>query len=164
VRAEVRRALLAVAARLDGAGVPFALGGSGLLCALGLADDVADLDLMLQPTSRDALREAAGAWWRGLDASASERFASAFRARLDVGGIEVDAIGGFSLRRGARIVRLPFRQETWWTLDGVGVPLAPVEQWWLIYRGHKPDKADLLEPRVSPARRAALLRDIGEPG
>ena len=56
MRAPLEAALEAVALRLAAAGVPFLLGGSALLDALGLDVEVRDVDLMLRPEDRDGLR------------------------------------------------------------------------------------------------------------
>ena len=59
---ELAAALEAVALRLQAAGVPFLLGGSALLHALGLDVAVRDLDLVARPQDRGALETAAGDW------------------------------------------------------------------------------------------------------
>ena len=60
MRAPLEAALEAVALRLTAAGVPFLLGGSALLDALGLDVEVRDVDLMLRPEDRAASRRRAG--------------------------------------------------------------------------------------------------------
>jgi len=54
MRAPLEAALGAVAARLHAAGIPFLLGGSALLDALGLDVEVGDIDLMLRSGDRGA--------------------------------------------------------------------------------------------------------------
>ena len=53
MRAPLEAALEAVALRLAAHGVPFLLGGSALLDALGLDVEVGDVDLMLRPGDRE---------------------------------------------------------------------------------------------------------------
>ena len=55
-------ALEAVAARLAEHDVPFLLGGSALLYALGIDVAVRDLDLMLRAKDRERFEAAAGDW------------------------------------------------------------------------------------------------------
>jgi len=67
--------------------------------------------------------------------------ASAWKATLDVDGVEVEALGGLGFADGER---LPFRRQGTWR----GVPLAAPEVWWNVYRRYKPEKARMLEPLV----------------
>ena len=63
MRAPLEAALEAVALRLAAAGVPFLLGGSALLDALGLDVEVRDVDLMLRPEDRAAFEAACASGW-----------------------------------------------------------------------------------------------------
>ena len=149
---EAAAALQAVVARLD---VPVLLGGSGLLSALGLDVPVRDIDLVLRPGDRAAVE--ALPWWRSTTTETTELMRSAWKATLDVDGVEVDAIGGLAWRRDGRVVVMPFRAEGEWH----GVPLAPAAHWLLLYEAYKPDKAALLAPLVAPERRVAALEELG---
>ncbi len=69
---------------------------------------------------------------------------SAWKATLDVGGVEVEGLGGLGVRRRAggpvpRRGHPPLRARR-------GPALRP-EVWWALYRAYKPEKAALLEPR-----------------
>jgi hypothetical protein len=141
VSPEVAAALEAVALRLREAGIPFLLGGSGLLHALGADVDVGDLDLVLRPEDHDALRDAAGAWWRGSTTEPTPLFRSAWKASLDVDGVEVEALGGLAWADGDRVARMPFRAEGTWRCGAAEVPLAPAGSWLELYRLYRPDRA-----------------------
>jgi hypothetical protein len=163
VRPAVEHALASVARCLHAADIPFALGGSGLLAAHGLIDDVRDLDLMLPPGTLTALCAAvADGWWHGVDRDPHPLYASDYRARLEVDGVDVDALGGMALRIGDRICLLPFATEGEIAAAGEPIPLAPLAQWWLVYRAARPERAALVEPALPVEARRAALELIGE--
>ena len=147
-------ALEAVAARLAEHDVPFLLGGSALLYALGIDVPVRDLDLMLRAEDRARVEAAAGDWLVSVSTEPGEVLTSAWKATLDVDGVEVEGLGGLRFVGGPS---LPFRSGGTWR----GVPLAAPEVWWAAYRAYKPERAALLEPFVSPAARAQILAEIG---
>lgn len=159
--ADQRTALAAIAMRLERADVPFLLGGSGLLHALGLPVSVRDLDLMARPQDHDALREAAGDWWQGSAHDLDERHRSDWLATLRVAGVAVEVMAGLAVVIGGEVVALPFRQGGMWSAEDVEVPLAAPEVWWLVYRGTKPGKAALLESVIPVETRQALLEELG---
>ena len=147
-------ALEAVALRLQAAGVPFLLGGSGLLCALGIDVPVRDIDLMLRAGDRDRFERAAGSWLVAVTTEPGTVLTSAWKATLNVDGVEVEGLGGLGFAGGPA---LPFRSGGSWR----GVPLAAPEIWWAAYRAYNPDRAALLEPFVSPSERSRILGELG---
>jgi len=86
-------ALEAVALRLSAARVPFLLGGSALLDALGLDVTVRDIDLMLRPEDREAFEAACADWLVATTTEPGEILSSDWKATLDVGGVEVEGLG-----------------------------------------------------------------------
>ena len=102
---------------------------------------VRDLDLVLRPEDHDRLREAAGDWWRGSTTETTELFRSPWKATLDVGGVEVEALGGLAWAAGDHVVRMPFRAEGTWRCGAAEVPLAPAASWLELYRLYRPDRA-----------------------
>ena len=147
-------ALDAVAGRLREHGVPFLLGGSGLLHALGLDVPVRDIDLMLRAKDRGRFEAAAGGWLVGVTTDPGPVLTSAWKATLEVDGAEVEGLGGLGFAGGPV---LPFRAAGTWR----GVPLCAPEIWWAAYRAYKPDRATLLEPLVPPEARAGILEELG---
>jgi hypothetical protein len=167
VDAPTRNALVEVTRLLDHAGIPFQVGGSALLHALGLVDQVGDLDLVFRSRDREdlstTLERATGAPPE-FDVVQEPGFASAWRARHAYLGTDLDMTGGIALRYpGGFVARLPFTKGTTWDLDGVAVPLAPLSDWLLVYRYHNPQRGRVLEPLVPPEQWAALLAAIGAP-
>jgi hypothetical protein len=152
VSPEQAAALEAVAGALD---VPVLLGGSGLLHALGLDVTVGDIDLVARPGDRGAVE--ALPWWRETSTAPTELMRSAWKARLDVDGTEVDVIGGLAWREGERTVAMPFRAEGSWR----GVALAPAAHWLLLYERYNPERARQLAPLVGAAARADALAELG---
>jgi hypothetical protein len=161
VSPEVAAALEAVALRLHAAGIPFLLGGSALLHALSIPVRVADIDLVLRPEDHDALREAAGSWWRGSTTDQTPLFRSPWKATLDVDGVEVDGLGGLAWADGDRVARMPFRAEGVWRCGAAQIPLAPAGAWLLLYEHHRPDRAAALAPHLPPGAREVALKDVG---
>jgi hypothetical protein len=147
-------ALDAVAERLREHEVPFLLGGSGLLHALGIEVTVRDIDLMVRARDRAAFEAAAGGWLVGVTTDPGAVLTSAWKATLEVGGTEVEGLGGLGFAGGPE---LPFRAGGTWR----GVPLCAPEVWWAAYRAYKPERAALLEPHVPPEARARILEELG---
>ena len=156
---ETAAALRAVAARLAADGVPFLLGGSGLLHALGLDVAVRDIDLVLRAEDRGAVE--ALPWWAATTTEPTELMRSAWKATLDVDGVEVEALGGLAWWAGDRVATMPFRAEGTGRCGDVDVPLAPAAHWLLLYERYRPARARELAPLVGDARRAAALAELG---
>jgi hypothetical protein len=74
---------------------------------------------------------------------------SAWKATLDVDGVELEGLGGLAMAHEGRTVELPFRGSGRWAH---GVELADPEIWWLVYRAYRPERAALLEPLLRDAR------------
>jgi tRNA-Thr(GGU) m(6)t(6)A37 methyltransferase TsaA len=165
LRGETVRALAMVGAAFDAAGIPYQLGGSGLLFACGLAGRVGDLDLQVPAEARDrvavVLERLSGVPPR-FSGPASGPFASAWRCRHRIGGQDFDLVGGQAVRLGGREVALPVAPEGEWEVGGVSVPLAPLEQCWLVYRvAGKPERAALLEREAGRRAVVRFLRSAG---
>ena len=158
---ELAAALEAIALRLEEAGIPFLLGGSALLDALGVPVDVGDIDLVLRPEDHDRLREAAGGWWRGSTSEPTELFRSRWKATLDVGGVEVEGLGGLAWVADGRIARMPFRTDGTWRCGAAEIPLAPAGAWLVLYERHRPDRAAVLAPHLPAGAREVALREVG---
>jgi hypothetical protein len=154
VSERVAAALEAVALRLHAAGVEFLLGGSGLLHALGLPVTVRDIDLCVRPGDRERARAAAGEWWRSVTEEPTELWRSPWKATLDVGGVEVELIGGMAwAEAGGRVAEMPFRAAGTWRCGAADIPLAPPDAWLDAYRRYKPERAEQLAGLL--ARRGA---------
>lgn len=160
-------ALIGVTRLLDQAGIPFQVGGSALLYALGLVDRVGDLDLVFRSRDREGLSgvlERATGSPPVFDVDQEPGFTSSWRAKHRYLGTELDITGGIALRYpGGFVARIPFTEGTTWELGGVAVPLAPLSDWLLVYRYHNPQRGRLLEPCVPAEQWAALLAVIGAP-
>src|SRR5687767_6679396 len=141
-------ALEAVARRLAAAGVPFLLGGSALLDALGLEVEVRDVDLMLRPEDRGAFESACEDWLVSVTTQPGEVLTSDWKATLDVDGVEVEGLGGLGVAGGAAA---PFRAAGSRRYGRADVPLCDAAVWLELYRVYKPDRARLLEALVNGA-------------
>jgi hypothetical protein len=148
MRAPLEAALEAVALRLAAAGVPFLLGGSALLDALGLDVEVRDVDLMLRPEDRAAFEAACADWLVSVTTEPGEVLSSDWKATLDVDGVEVEGLGGLGVAGG---VAAPFRAGGERRYGAAEVPLCDPAVWLELYRVYKPEKARLLEALVNGA-------------
>lgn len=156
MRAPLEAALESVALRLHAAGVPFLLGGSALLDALGLDVEVGDVDLMLRPEDRGRFAAACADWLAGVTTEPGEILTSAWKATLDVDGTEVEGLGGLGITGGPPA---PFRAGGVRTYGAAKVPLCDPAVWVGLYRAYKPEKAALLEAHLAGhARVAAVCR------
>ncbi|MGE5673726.1 MAG: hypothetical protein ACM3XM_07540 [Mycobacterium leprae] len=153
--------LLTVADALRRAGIPFALGGSGLLHSLGLVSEVHDWDLTTDsplPVVAAALGDLP--WVRA--AHGEQRYATDYRLAIAVAGVSIDLMGSFAIRTEAGVCHLPTIPVSTWE----GVPVGSPEVWAVAYRlmGRSP-KADLLSAylRQRGADRQVVARLLQEP-
>jgi hypothetical protein len=165
--ARVRSALVVVTELFQESGIDFQVGGSALLHALGLVERVGDLDLVFRSEDRtrlgDVLRQATGRS-PAFDVRQEPGFVSTWRAAHRFRDVDLDMTGGIALEYpGGFVARLPHAEGSSWHIDGVTVPLAPLADWLLVYRHHKPGRAALLEPLVPAAEWDALLAAIEAP-
>ena len=134
----------AVVAALQAHGAVAAVGGSGLLAALGLVDSVRDWDVTTDAatqTVESALAQVSGAT---VAPAASGDAGYATRARFVVRGNdhEVDVLVGFALLEEDQVVPLPTRVTRTWQ----GLPIADPEVWLRAYRLlGRHERADLLQ-------------------
>ena len=142
MRAPLEAALEAVALRLAEAGIPFLLGGSALLDALGLEVEVRDVDLMLRPGDRAGFEAACRDWLVSVTTEPGEVLSSDWKATLDVCGVEVEGLGGLGFAGGPAA---PFRSAGSRRYGTADVPLCDPAVWLELYRVYKPEKAALLE-------------------
>ena len=163
--------LLDAVRRLEGAGLVVALGGSGLLGALGLGEEAHDWDLTTDATLGEV---AAHLPADGMESFGSSGIHADHKLRLAGGVVEI--ICGFAIRSDANVVRIP----TLVSARAEGVPLGSPAAWavayallgraekserllrWLAARGADPGVvARLLAeplPEALAARLAALAR------
>jgi len=123
-------------------GLVGAIGGSGLLAALGLTRVVHDWDITTEgaPSSVEIALTDAGYPYRSTSAGGGN-FATTALYTIDAVSHEVDVIVGFAFRSEGRRVDLPTRVTGLWR----GLPLADPSVWEQAYRMMgQTTKADLL--------------------
>jgi hypothetical protein len=124
-----------------------ALGGSGLLAALGLTRRVRDWDLTTDaepPAVERALR--AGRLEYSMVSAGDGVFATRSRYRIDADDHEVDLLVGFALRTSDGTVAIPTRVSGSWR----GLPLADPAAWALAYElMGRHESAGLLRSRLN---------------
>ena len=144
-----------VSAALTAADIPHALGGSGLLGALGLVDRVRDWDITTDAPPSDVLR--ALARHNATLVAPSGQFLTEGMIRLTVDQAPFDIICRFAIRHEGGVWPFPTIQGGVWD----GVPLSRPEPWLVAYMlmGREPRVGPLLEHlRVSGADLAVVRR------
>ncbi|HVP15022.1 MAG TPA: hypothetical protein VMS88_05735 [Terriglobales bacterium] len=116
--------LLEILARLEAEGIACALGGSGLLAALGLADVVRDWDLTAE-ASLECLIPIA----RGMPFETAGSDALHADAKLMFPAERIEVIARFAFHVPGGVVRIPTVVTGRWR----GVPLGSPEAWALAY-------------------------------
>ncbi len=154
-------AVVAVVNALQAQGAVAAVGGSGLLAALGLVDWVRDWDVTTDAPTQ-TVQAALSATGLPVDPAPAGQGSYATRARFAVRGVahDVDVLVGFALRDHGHVVPLPTRVTRTWR----GLPIADPMVWLRAYRllGRQ-DRADLLQhwhdqslTRSRTAKRSAI--------
>ena len=115
---------LEVIGRLERAGLECAVGGSGLLAALGLARVVRDWDVTTDAPRADVEAAVAGLAWdhKGSDALHADE-------KLMFPALELEIIRGFAFVVPGGIVRVPTRVSRRWR----GLPIGSPECWAVAY-------------------------------
>ncbi|NOU92009.1 hypothetical protein GC093_02000 [Paenibacillus sp. LMG 31456] len=126
--------------QLDGSGISYASGGSGLLYSLGLTNQVHDWDLTTDDPYEDVAAALHGWSWTQ-SSSGDHPFASSYRIHVADQRLPIDMIGQFAIHSQYGICRLPALSSFEWQ----GIPMGSPEIWAVAYAlmNRKP-KADML--------------------
>ncbi|MDP9370228.1 MAG: hypothetical protein M3Q03_18475 [Chloroflexota bacterium] len=153
--------LLDVTQTLAATGVEVALGGSGLLVAMGLRDNARDWDLTTDSPWDRVRPNLDGISWQEAPRG-DDRYASAYRLLIPADGHDINLIGRFAIRAPGGVCRLPTIVTGAWNR----VPLGSPAVWAVAYRlmGHH-DRADLLLHQLSRhgAHPGVVARLLAEP-
>jgi hypothetical protein len=137
--------------RLGSHGLVGAIGGSGLLAAMGLTRVVHDWDVATDAARSSVETALVEAGLSSRDGPGEEaQFASAARFVVDAGTHEVDVIVGFALWDHGRRIELPTRVTGSWR----GLPLADPSVW---------EQADRILGRNAKADLLAAWRERADP-
>jgi hypothetical protein len=142
--------LLDTVRRLESAGLVVALGGSGLLGALGLATEAHDWDLTTDATPDDVAARLAGS---GIERVGSSGIHADHKVQLAGGAVEI--ICGFAIRSGDGVVHIP----TVVSARVEGVPLGSPEAWAVAYAllGREEKSERLLQWLAERGANAAVI-------
>jgi hypothetical protein len=148
--------LLAVSERMERAGLVLALGGSGLLAALGLADTVADWDLTTDARLDQVTAALAGEPFthKGSDDLHADQ-------KLMLAGGSIEVILGFAFHTPRGVVHIPTRPSGRWNDIPIGSPEAWAVAYHLLGRGEKSEALwrALASRGADPEAVALLLRE-----
>jgi hypothetical protein len=155
--------LAEVADRLSG--FDFVLGGSAMLEAHGISVEVGDLDLVMEPDARLVLDPAP--WPSAGPVAPLDPFCSDWILRFQIGGVQVDCIGGLRIRAGERVIGFPVHPVGSMVVEGREIPLADPADWYHLYLAYRPERAEAIaavwDRRAisDSARRLGIDRVIG---
>lgn len=165
--------LLVLVARLEAEGIRCALGGSGLLAALGLTETAHDWDLTTDATLEQLVPLAGG--WPFETAGSSGVHAD---AKLMFPAQSIEIIARFAFHGPRGVIRIPTLVTNRWR----GVPLGSPEAWLAAYhllerpakrdlllghlraRGHDGTVVERLLAEPLPAELAGMLTSLRPPG
>jgi len=164
--------LLVLVARFEAEGIRCALGGSGLLAALGLTETVHDWDLTVD-APLDQLVPLAGGW--PFETAGSSGVHA--DAKLMFPGHSIEVIARFAFHGPGGVIRIPTVVTGRWR----GVPLGSPEAWLAAYHllerpakrdlllghlrahGHNSGVVGTLRAEPLPGELAELLASLGNP-
>lgn len=154
--------LVAVADALGTAGIEFLVGGSALLVLSGIDVAVGDLDLYTDEADPGVVVAALSDWQCEVRGVGPEPWRSAWVMQAKRGsGISVDMIGGLAVMIDGELAQFPVAMAMWVEVAGRAVPLAPLAQWYHLYRIHNPAKADLIAGSVRPGDLCVAAAALG---
>ncbi len=119
-------AIYPVVDRLRKHRIRFALGGSGMLHAMGLVQVVNDWDLSVECKKEELLQALHGLDWEELGCGTAP-FASGYR--ISIPSLNADVIGNFAMQTELGKVELPVRVGWEWE----GIPVSAPEVWFVAY-------------------------------
>jgi hypothetical protein len=127
-----------------------ALGGSGLLAALDLTDQVRDWDLTTDAEPQAVADALTCAHLDHAPAQAGEGgYATRARFRIEAGDHEIDVLVGFAFRSAGSTIHIPTRVTGHWRRLPLGDPLAWARAYRLMGR---PERAAALETWLAESR------------
>ncbi|MCP3973435.1 MAG: nucleotidyltransferase family protein [bacterium] len=154
--------LVAVADALGSAGIDFFLGGSALLVLSGIDVPVGDLDFYTdQPDAGEVVAALIG-WQCEVRSGGPEPWRSGWVLHADRGrGVSVDMIGNLAVMIDGELAQFRVAPATLVEIAGRAIPLAPVAQWYHLYRVHNPTRAARIAALVGHAELGAAAEALG---
>lgn len=153
--------LLAVTERLQHEGIPYALGGSGLLHSLGLTAAVRDWDIMTDAPKEQVMKALENLTVQEAR-SGDYPFGSKYKLVVQSENPQVEILGSFSIHSDKGLCQLPAVPVSLWQGIHVGSP----EVWYVAYAlMNRKDKSDLLLHylKEKEANKEILQRLVNEP-
>lgn len=154
--------LAAVADALQAADIEFVVGGSALLVLSGIDVPVGDIDLYTDHADPQEVVAALSGWKCRVRPGGPEPWASSWVLAADRGGgVSLDMIGQLAVMIDGRMARFEVASSQLAVVSGRSIPLAPLAQWYHLYRIHNRSKADKIAAVVGPAERLAAAVELG---
>ncbi|MEH7224665.1 hypothetical protein V7112_12725 [Bacillus sp. JJ1566] len=147
--------------------IVWGVGGSLLLSVHGLVQHPNDIDLLVKEEDAVDLNEILAGLGTPIEAESKLPFKTSHFAKFNVGGIQVDSMGGFAIEHNEGVFRLPFDEDS-----VVGsfeeIPISSLEDWYVLYWliPNKQEKAILIENHFKKNRvkhPGLLVRALNQP-
>lgn len=151
------QSLAVVVEKLERHKIGYTLGGSGLLCSLGLADKVGDWDVMTEAPKGDVLAALQDFEVHEIT-SGDYPFASEYKLIVRSTSPQVEIIGRFSIYCDAGLCHIPSIPLARWNGIQVGSP----EAWYVAYAlMSRKEKADMLLAHMKQTEfRESIVRQL----
>jgi len=139
-----------LAEKLNALGVVWAAGASSVLYEHGLTGSVNDLDILVRLEDAAKLDAYLEPYASKPPETDHPKYKTAFFREYKVDGIEIDLIAGFAIAHDQGVYRYQFDHDAIdrvAILNGVGVPMAALEDWYVLYMlmDRKEDKVERIE-------------------
>ncbi len=146
-----RQTLVKIAKILNDAGIAWGVGASMLLAQYGLADNPADIDIIValdDIDEVDALLSSLGSSKKQKEKS--EVYRTDFFYEYIIDSVEIDAMSGFKIKLPGCVFEYKFNRESIprsFMIEGIQVPFMSLEEWYVLYQlmPGREYKAGLLE-------------------
>ncbi|WP_413380961.1 hypothetical protein [Alkalihalobacillus sp. 1P02AB] len=126
---------------LDENKIDYSLGGSGLLYALGLSEQVNDWDLMVEASEHELVKILEKKWITPQKKKGDSSFGSDYVLQLNIENVTFEFIGHFSIYYEQQLIQIPNEVSFVWN----GVKVANPVAWYVAYElMARKDKADSL--------------------
>jgi len=154
--------LVAVADALADVDVLYQLGGSAMLVLSGIDVEVNDIDVVVDLPSPSMIIVALAGWEREMKRGGRGPFQSEWILRAARGGsVDVEVMSGLTVEIDGEMARFPVTSDRHADVRGRQVPLAPLEQWYHLYRAYDPPKATAIAQVLDPGAIDSGARDLG---
>jgi hypothetical protein len=126
-----------LAQKINPTHIVWAAGASSVLYEHGLTETIGDLDLMVRLEDAETLDRLLDEFAVAEPEKDHPKYRTAFFREYRIDGVEVDVMAGFAIVHDAGVYTYQFDHnavDRVAILNGVGVPIAALEDWYVLYQ------------------------------